>query len=275
MPAMSDFSCNVKENIKRLETSLNVERNFDILQREVMIAGHRAGFFFIDGFVREDMVEKLMQFFYSLKESDMENLDVFLENGMPYTEVEKSGNVDTVITQFLSGVSVMVVDGFDECLLIDCRTYPMRSVSEPWKDRVLRGSRDGFVETLVANAALLRRRIRDPKFSMELYGVGRRSRSDVVICYISDSVDKSVLKRMRKLIQSIDVDALTMNIESLAECMFTHKWINPFPKFKYSERPDTATAAILDGNIVIMVDNSPAVMIIPASIFDIIEEADD
>lgn len=272
---MSDFSCNVKENIKRLETSLNVERNFDILQREVIIAGRKAGFFFIDGFVREDMAEKLMQFFYSLKESDITSLDIFLEKGMPYTEVTRSGNVDYVITQFLSGVSIMTIDGFDECLLIDCRTYPMRSVSEPWKDRVLRGSRDGFVETLVSNAALLRRRIRDPRFSMELYGVGRRSRSDVAICYISDSVDQSVLNRMRKLIKSIDVDALTMNIESLAECMFTHKWINPFPKFKYSERPDTATAAILDGNIVIMVDNSPAVMIIPASIFDIIEEADD
>ena len=272
---MSDFSCNVKENIKRLETSLNVERNFDILQREVIIAGRKAGFFFIDGFVREDMAEKLMQFFYSLKESDITSLDIFLEKGMPYTEVTRSGNVDYVITQFLSGVSIMTIDGFDECLLIDCRTYPMRSVSEPWKDRVLRGSRDGFVETLVSNAALLRRRIRDPRFSMELYGVGRRSRSDVAICYISDSVDQNILNRMRKLIQSIDVDALTMNIESLAECMFTHKWINPFPKFKYSERPDTATAAILDGNIVIMVDNSPAVMIIPASIFDIIEEADD
>ena len=272
---MSDFSNNVKENIKRLETSLNVERNFDILQREVIIAGRKAGFFFIDGFVREDMAEKLMQFFYSLKESDITSLDIFLEKGMPYTEVTRSGNVDNVITQFLSGVSIMTIDGFDECLLIDCRTYPMRSVSEPWKDRVLRGSRDGFVETLVSNAALLRRRIRDPRFSMELYGVGRRSRSDVAICYISDSVDQSVLNRMRKLIKSIDVDALTMNIESLAECMLTHEWINPFPKFKYSERPDTATAAILDGNIVIMVDNSPAVMIIPASIFDIIEEADD
>lgn len=220
---MSDFSCNVKENIKRLETSLNVERNFDILQREVIIAGRKAGFFFIDGFVREDMAEKLMQFFYSLKESDITSLDIFLEKGMPYTEVTRSGNVDYVITQFLSGVSIMTIDGFDECLLIDCRTYPMRSVSEPWKDRVLRGSRDGFVETLVSNAALLRRRIRDPRFSMELYGVGRRSRSDVAICYISDSVDQSVLNRMRKLIQSIDVDALTMNIESLAECMFTHK----------------------------------------------------
>lgn len=272
---MSDFSCDVKENIKRLETSLNVERNFDILQREVVIAGRRAGFFFIDGFVQEDTVEKLIQFFYSLKESDMQSLDTFLEKGMPYTEVSRSSNIDNVITQFLSGVSIMTIDGFDECLLIDCRTYPMRSVSEPWKDRVLRGSRDGFVETLVSNAALLRRRIRDPRFSMELYGIGRRSRSDVAICYISDSVDQSVLDRMRSLIQSIDVDALTMNIESLAECMFTHKWINPFPKFKYSERPDTATAAILDGNIVIMVDNSPAVMIIPASIFDIIEEADD
>ena len=271
---MSDFSCNVKENIKRLETSLNVERNFDILQREVIIAGRKAGFFFIDGFVREDMAEKLMQFFYSLKESDITSLDIFLEKGMPYTEVTRSGNVDYVITQFLSGVSIMTIDGFDECLLIDCRTYPMRSVSEPWKDRVLRGSRDGFVETLVSNAALLRRRIRDPRFSMELYGVGRRSRSDAAICYISDSVDQSVLNRMRKLIQSIDVDALTMNIESLAECMFTHKWINPFPKFKYSERPDTATAAILDGNIVIMVDNSPAVMIIPASIFDCISSKD-
>ena len=159
---MSDFSCNVKENIKRLETSLNVERNFDILQREVIIAGRKAGFFFIDGFVREDMAEKLMQFFYSLKESDITSLDIFLEKGMPYTEVTRSGNVDYVITQFLSGVSIMTIDGFDECLLIDCRTYPMRSVSEPWKDRVLRGSRDGFVETLVSNAALLRRS-RDPE----------------------------------------------------------------------------------------------------------------
>lgn len=272
---MSDFTTNAEQNIIKLESCLNVEHNFDILEREVEIAGKKAGFFFIDGFVQEDMVEKLMQFFYSLKESDIKDIDTFLKKGMPYTEVQKCGNMEDVITQFLSGVSVVIIDGFDECILMDCRTYPMRSVSEPWKDRVLRGSRDGFVETLVSNAALLRRRIRDPKFSMELFGVGKRSRSDVAVCYMSDTVDKKLLERMRQLILSIEVDALTMNIESLAECMFTHRWINPFPKFKYSERPDTATAAILDGNIVIMVDNSPAVMIIPASIFDIIEEADD
>lgn len=83
---------------------------------------------------------------------------------MPYTEVDRADKYELVITSFLAGVTVLFVDGFDEAVLIDCRTYPMRSVAEPWKDRVLRGSRDGFVETLVLNAALLRRRIRDTGF---------------------------------------------------------------------------------------------------------------
>ena len=172
---------------------------------------------------------------------------------MPYTEIEKNGHYDEVEKAFLSGQTVMIIDGFDECILIDCRTYPMRSVTEPYKDKVLRGSRDGFVETLVCNAALLRRRIRDSRFSMEMYTVGERSRTDVAVCYINDKVDKKLLERIENLISSIEVEALTMNIESLAECMFKGKWINPFPKYKYSERPDTAAAALFDGNIVIMV----------------------
>lgn len=272
---MSDFTTNAKENIKLLENQLGVAANFDMLERQVKIGGRTAGFFFIDGFVEEGMAERLMQFFYSLKPENLETIDTFLEVGMPYTEIEKSSDLDDVITKYLSGVSVLVLDGFDECVLIDCRTYPMRSVSEPWKDRVLRGSRDGFVETLVSNAALMRRRIRDTHFCMEMFGVGTRSRSDVAICYIDDKVDKKLLDNIKTRLENIKVESLTMNVESLAECLFEHRWINPFPKFKYSERPDTAAAAVLDGNIVIMVDNSPAVMIIPTSIFDMVEEADD
>lgn len=258
-----------------MEKQLRVEANFDMLQRKIVIGGKMAGFFFIDGFVQEDMIEKLMQFFYSLKPEDLQSVDSFLEKGMPYTEINKIDKVSDAITAFLSGVTIIFIDGFDICISLDCRTYPMRSVTEPWKDRVLRGSRDGFVETLVMNAALIRRRIRDPKLSLEMMGVGTRSRSDVAICYMEDKVDKKLLENIKTRIQSIQVEALTMNIESLAECLYEHKWINPFPKFKYSERPDTAAAAVLDGNIVIMVDNSPAVMIVPTSIFDIIEEADD
>lgn len=272
---MSDFTTNAKENIKLLENRFGVAANFDMLERQVRIGGRTAGFFFIDGFVEEGMAERLMQFFYSLKPENLDTIDTFLEVGMPYTEIEKSGDLNDVITKYLSGVSVLVIEGFDECILIDCRTYPMRSVSEPWKDRVLRGSRDGFVETLVSNAALMRRRIRDTHYCMEMFGIGTRSRSDVAICYIDDKVDKKLLDNIKKRLENIKVESLTMNVESLAECLFEHRWINPFPKFKYSERPDTAAAAVLDGNIVIMVDNSPAVMIIPTSIFDMVEEADD
>jgi stage V sporulation protein AF len=275
MSSETEFSKNVHENIHKMENMLRVKENFDILEREIVIAGKNAGFFFIDGFVQEDMVEKLMQFFYSLKPENLKDIDTFLKNGMPYTEINRITKESEAVTAFLSGISLVFIDGFSECIGIDCRTYPMRSVAEPWKDRVLRGSRDGFVETLVLNAALLRRRIRDPKLSLEMLGVGTRSRSDVAICYMQDKVDEKLLSNIRNRIKSIKVEALTMNIESLAECLYEYKWINPFPKFKYSERPDTAAAAILDGNIVIMVDNSPAVMILPTCIFDIVEEADD
>lgn len=272
---MSDFSRDVNENMALFEKSVRVDYNFDILKRKIIMGGKQAGFYFIDGFVQEDMVEKLMQFFYSLKPENLKDIDTFLEEGMPYTEVEKSSVLIDVIKSFLSGMTVLYIDGFDECILIDCRTYPMRSVTEPWKDRVLRGARDGFVETIVHNAALLRRRVRDTRLSLEMFQVGECSKSDVAVCYLSDKADMKLVDDIKKRIKSIVVDALTMNLESLAECLFEHKWIDPFPKFKYSERPDTAAAAILDGNVVIMVDNSPAVMIIPTSVFDMIEEPDD
>lgn len=272
---MSDFSRDVNENMALFEKSVRVDYNFDILKRKIIMGGKQAGFYFIDGFVQEDMVEKLMQFFYSLKPENLKDIDTFLEEGMPYTEVEKSSVLIDVIKSFLSGMTVLYIDGFDECILIDCRTYPMRSVTEPWKDRVLRGARDGFVETIVHNAALLRRRVRDTRLSLEMFQVGECSKSDVAVCYISDKADMELVDDIKKRIKSIAVEALTMNLESLAECLFEHKWIDPFPKFKYSERPDTAAAAILDGNVVIMVDNSPAVMIIPTSVFDMIEEPDD
>ena len=271
----TEFSTSADENIRSMKKQIRIEENFDILTREIIIGGKKAGFFFIDGFVQEDMIEKLMQFFYSLKPEDLSDVDSFLEKGMPYTEVNKITKQSDALTAFFSGVTVCFIDGFSECLSLDCRTYPMRSVTEPWKDKVLRGSRDGFVETLVLNAALLRRRIRDPQLSLELMGVGTRSRSDVAVCYMEDKVDKKLLDSIKKRIQAIRVEALTMNIESLAECLYEHKWINPFPKFKFTERPDTAVACLLEGKVIILVDNSPSAMILPTSILDMIEEAND
>ena len=119
------------------------------------------------------------------------------------------------------------------------------------------------------------RRIRDPKLRMEIMNIGESSHTDIAICYMENRVDTELLNRIRTRIQKVHVDALSMNQESLAECIYPHKWFNPFPKFRFSERPDTSAASILEGNIIILVDNSPSAMILPSSVFDIIEEADD
>ena len=114
-----------------------------------------------------------------------------------------------------------------------------------------------------------------PKLIMEIMNAGESSHTDIAICYMKDRVDEKLLEMIKKRISNLKVDALTMNQESLAECIYPHKWYNPFPKFKFTERPDATAACILEGNIAILVDNSPSAMVLPSSIFDIIEEADD
>ena len=123
--------------------------------------------------------------------------------------------------------------------------------------------------------ALIRRRIRDTDLSFELVDVGRSSKTDVAICYMQNRVNPGVLREVQKRLKGIDVDSLTMNQESLGECIFKKGWINPFPKFKFTERPDTTAACLLEGSIVILCDNSSAAMILPTSLFEIIEDAND
>ncbi|MCI9132828.1 MAG: spore germination protein [Lachnospiraceae bacterium] len=267
---------NFEEENRRLHEILQMDRNFDIVYKPFTVAGRRAGIYFIDGFMQEAIMEKLMEFFYKLTPQELPpTAQEMLDRVIPYTEVNLLADEDLVLQNLLTGLTCLFIEGYTECLGIDCRTYPMRSVSEPEKDKAMRGSKDGFVETIVMNAALIRRRIRSPKLCMEILNAGKTSKTDIVLCYMEDRVDRPLLQEIEKRIRQIRVDALTMNQESLAECIYERKWYNPFPKFKFTERPDASAAAILEGNIVILVDNSPQAVIVPTSIFDIIEEADD
>lgn len=263
-------------DIKYLNNKLSVDVNFDVVYRIIHIGGKEACLYFIDGFCKDDMMQKMLQYFMSIKPEEMpKDAHEMSKQNIPHVEVDLNDKWDTIIYSLMAGVFVLLVDGYDKALLIDSRTYPSRSVSEPDKDKVLRGSKDGFVETIVFNTALIRRRIRSTELRMEIMSAGESSKTDIVICYMDSRVDKKFLAEIKSKIQNIQVDALTMNQESLAECLFDGKWFNPFPKFKYTERPDTAAAQVLEGNIVILVDNSPSAMILPTSVFDVVEEADD
>lgn len=266
---------NFEENKQFMDRELQVNASFDIVSREILIGEKRAVFYFINGFCDEDFMQKIFQYLMGIQAADMPQKASELNKILPSVDINLSTDFDGIIKNILSGVFAIFIDGFDECVLIDARQYPARSVSEPSKDKVLRGSKDGFVETLIFNTALIRRRIRSTDLRMEILSAGKASKTDIALCYMDSRVDKNFLKKIRDRIKDIKVDALTLNQESLAECLYTSKWFNPFPKFKYTERPDTASAQILEGNIILLVDNSPSAMILPISIFDMIQEADD
>ena len=266
----------LQENVTYLNSILPVSESFDLIQRDMIIGEKQSTFYFIDGFTKDETMLKIMTSFFALKKDDMpSNATGFSKMVLPYVEVDIIADFDMIIRNILSGVTCLFIDGYESCIAIDCRTYPARGVEEPDKDKSLRGSRDGFVETIVFNTALMRRRIRDPHLVMKMIEIGNSSRTDVAVCYMSDRVDQELLDNLLKRLDTINVDALRMNQQSLAEELFKRKWFNPFPKFKFTERPDTASVCLLEGKVVLLVDNSPSAMILPTSILDIIEEAND
>lgn len=272
----SRISKNIEENRKYFHEKLNVDVNFDILYRDLVIGGKDSVFYFIDGFCKDELMMKILQYFIGLKEDNFpEDATGMLKRNMPYVEVDLEERKDKIVTAILSGQLALFLDGYDKCILIDARTYPARSVTEPDKDKALRGSKDGFVETIIFNTALIRRRIRDTDLCVEMLQAGTASKTDIALLYMGKRVNENFLMEIKSRIKGLKVDALTLNQESLAECLYEKRWLNPFPKFRFTERPDTSAAQILEGNIVILVDNSPQAMILPTSLFDITEEADD
>ena len=272
---MLEFNREFKKNVDIFTEITEPEKNMDLIVKNIQVGGKSAKLFMIDCFVKDELMEKLLEALMAVKEDDVPESPEQFADMIPHIEVDTEKSVRKAVTALMSGITIMLLEGYDVGFAIDCRTYPSRSVSVPWKNRVLRGSRDGFVETIVANIALIRRRIRTSDFKVEALKAGTRSKTDIAIAYMEGLADKNLLDDIRKRIKNIKVEALTMNLESLAETLLKGPYINPFPKFKYTERPDSAAAAIYDGNIVLLIDNSPAVMILPTSIFDISEEADD
>lgn len=270
------FRGNYDQRKKAVEELLHLDVNFDILHKELVIGNKRAVLYSIDGFLKSSVIEKMLEFFSSIKAEDVpEKYDDFVRKFAPFADITTIETQKDFVKYILAGLTCFFIEGYQQVLAFDLREYPGRNVDEPEKDKVLRGSRDGFIEALIPNAGLIRRRIRDTNLIFQMENVGRSSKTDVAVIYMKDRVKPQALQNVIQKIQKINVDSLSMNKESLAEVLFPRSWYNPFPKFKYTERPDATAACLLEGSIVIMVDNSPAAMIIPTSLFSILEDAND
>ena len=265
------------ENAEYLDHVFGIGKNYDFVGRERVIAGHRARFYFVDGFANSAVMDRLFIYLAELDRLDtVSDAEEFAARHLPHTEATIQYDLDSFIQAVMSGTMGIIIDTIDSVgITIDTRIYPMRSVGQSENDRVLRGAHDSFTETLKQNTTLIRRRIRDTNLTLKHITVGERSKSDIVVCYIDGKADAEYVRTLTEKLQRIKVDALTLGQQSLAECLIQRGWYDPFPKFRYTERPDTAAAHILEGSVIILVDTSPEAMILPTCIFDFMEDTND
>ncbi len=269
---------NFQENVSFLDGYFFINQNFDIVKKEIDVQNTKIAIYFIDGFLKDSSIERTMNFIMgqsNIQADILSDPSHFASSLIPYSEVDITDNIQEIERSLLSGAAVFLVSTFAEAVVVDTRTYPVRGIKEPESDRVLRGAHVGFVETLIFNTALLRRQVRDRNLIIEILNVGETTKSDVAICYMKDRADPDFVSNIKKRISNFKISSLTMSHQSLAEMLFPKQWYNPFPKIRYTERPDAAASTILEGKVLIFCDNSPAAMILPTGFLDFLQESDD
>ena len=267
-----DFSKEI-ENIKE---KLGHGKSFDVVAKDIILPSmRRAVYFYINGFANGEITVHIQKSLLSIVEEDISDAYRFAKRYIPYSECTVTDSFDTAIYFVLSGAALLVVEGLSNYIVIDTRNYPKRGVEEPSNDKVLRGPREGFVEALVPNIGLLRRRVRESELRIEKHTVGSGSKTDIAICYLDGVADSTLIDNIRKRITGIKTKAVNMGLQSISELIAGGKWYNPFPRVRYTERPDAAAAMIFEGSVILLCDNYPSAMILPTSFLDFTQDTDD
>jgi len=207
------------------------------------------------------------------KNADNELQGAIAKTSISILEVKAILTLEDAVDKILSGETVLFIDSCTKAIMLSSRGWPMRGVSEPSTETVLRGARDGFNETMKVNLTLIRRRIRDPKLKIKYMQVGSRSKTDVAILYIEDKVNKNVLEAVQKRLDNIEIEAVLES--SYIEELIEDDNFSPFPQIENTERPDAAASALLEGRVVIAVDNTPTVLMAPAIFTAFMQSSED
>lgn len=275
---MNELSDHLETNIKTLQEIFPIGKSFDLITRNLMLGNAKAFWMGINGFCKNDLLQQIFSDLQNplyMQNPDIKNIEIYMNSKIGYSQAELSSDWDNIIKNILSGPSVLLIDGFKDAIIIDTRTYPARGITEPDIEKVTRGAKDGFVETLVFNTALIRRRIRNPKLTFEITTVGTDSKTDVAIGYIGDKTDIRLLHEIKEKLKEIKATSLTMGSKSLEELLVKKSIFHPLPSILFTERPDVTCSYLLEGHIVIIVDNSPSALILPCTIFQFTQSPED
>lgn len=241
------------------EVKQELSSSFDIVYRYVHIQGKEAYLIFLSSLSDSALISNLVEGFVITAGND---LHITFYPG----SVDKVKDRKKAITNMLSGQCLVLMEHSDVYYCIETRHYPARSTAEPNVEKSVRGAHDGFVENIILNVGLMRRRIRDPRLTVIMNKEGVKSRTDVAYLYIDGLVDPDVLQDFEHRLQKLPTTEI-MSERNLIEAMYGKTW-NPYPHVRYSERPDICAIHLLQGYLIALVDNSPTACILPTTFFE-------
>lgn len=265
------------KNIAYIRNKVGIGVSFDIIYREFAFGDTRIATFGINGMNAVQTVTTALKNIFP-PPSDKVTADVLqklLRYEMAIQQVKVVCEMEEAILGMLAGELIFCIDGEDKILAVDARSFPARSPSESTLEKVTRGSKDSFVETLVFNTALIRRRLRDPNLRFEIVKVGARSQTDVAIAYLTDVTDPLLVDEVREKLRRIDIDGIPMAERAVEEYIVEGKSYDVIPKVRYTERPDVASLHLLEGHVCLLVDTSPNVMILPTTFWHHVQHAEE
>lgn len=278
MEQTPQISTELTDNIDTLHKLLPLEESFDLVTRDLYLGETKAYWLGINGFCKTEILQQIFSDLQNpvyTKDDHVEDILRYMNAKIGYAQTTLTNSWDEILRNVLSGPSVLFIDGFSQAILIDVRTYPTRGVAEPDSERITKGARDGFVETMLFNANLIRRRVRSPKLTFAIHSIGTESKTDVAIAYLADTVNEELLQTLSDTIDQLQITSLTMSAKSLEELLVRKRWWTPLPSIQMTERPDVACSYLLEGHILVIVDNSPVVLILPCTIFQFTQSAED
>lgn len=271
--------------LEKIRSALERGKSFDVIERNIAIGGREASAFFIDGLTDGGKMQRILAFLLKTDEETMqkaEDAGAFMKYVLPYLDALAEEDPNKIIKHLYSGLVPFVVEGLDKVIIVDAREYPSRSVEEPSKEKSLRGAKDGFTEGFMTNIALIRRRIRDENLVFENHVLGKESKADACLVYMKNMANPEIVDELGKKLDAIEVKSFGAFEQTLVERLLMNggrfkpfAWLNPFPKVRYTQRPDVAAAHIEEGKLAIILDNTPTVILLPSCIFDFVQDVDD
>ncbi len=267
------LSKSLSENILAIKEALPIDRCFDIVDRRIKVGSKEGYIVFVDGFCKDEIMYYILSHLQQLDES----LNVYeaINNQLAYVEIDTFIDLEKLKKDVLSGNVALLIEGSEKGILLDVREYPVRGIDESEIEKITRGSKDAFVETIIFNTALIRRRLRDESLIFEIHEVSTKAKTDVVLGYVDNKVDKELLERIKDKLRDVHLESLVMNEKTIEELLFNKKWYNIYPQARYTQRPDICASQLLEGNIVLMVDTSPVAMILPVTLFTFTQYIED